>query len=112
VPHRISEFLISVVDYIPALFLDEGSAHFRVARAMSLLVVIALLVAVLALLAHFRSKVFAHFKTSSPTGAAGPANSGSADPPNVSEYSNSAKVVRMPLEPPRARNSPKSSARR
>jgi hypothetical protein len=112
VPHHISEFLISIVDYIPALFLDEGSANFRVVRALSLLVVVALLVAVLALVGHFRFKAVAYFKTLSSKSAAGPKHSNIADPPNASESSNSANVVRMTPEPTRASNNPKSPARR
>jgi len=63
VPHRISEFIISIVDYIPALFLEQDSPNFRVVRAMSTLIVIALLVAVFALIGHFRFKVAASVKS-------------------------------------------------
>ncbi len=74
-PHRISEFIISIVDYIPALFLEQDSPSFRVVRAMSLLIVIALLIAIFALLGHFRLKVAAHVKNVSAKPAPGAADS-------------------------------------
>jgi hypothetical protein len=75
VPHQLSEVLPSIVDYIPALFLEQDSPHFRVARAMSLLIVIALLVTVFALVGHFRFKVAAYVKKSSGKPAPGAADS-------------------------------------
>jgi len=75
VPHRISEFIISIIDYIPALFLEPDSPNFRVVRAMSTLIVIALLVAVFALIGHFRFKVAAYVKSVSAKPAPGAADS-------------------------------------
>ena len=62
-PHRISDLLITIVDYIPGLFLEQDSPSFAVVRAMSLLLVVPLLIAVFALVGHFGFKVAAYFKT-------------------------------------------------
>jgi hypothetical protein len=75
VPHRISEFIITIADYIPGLFLDEHSPQFLVLRAMSLLIVVAFLIAVLALLGASWFRVVAYVKKSSRKRAPGPANS-------------------------------------
>ena len=77
-PHRISEFIISIIDYIPALFLEQDSPSFRVVRAMSTLIVIALLVAVFALIGHFRFKVAAYVRSVFRKPPAGAADSGTA----------------------------------
>jgi hypothetical protein len=76
VPHRISEFIISIIDYIPALFLEQDSPNFRVVRAMSTLIVVALLVAVFALIGHFRFKVAAYVRSAFRKPAPGAADSG------------------------------------
>jgi hypothetical protein len=76
VPHRISEFIISIIDYIPALFLEQDSPNFRVVRAMSTLIVVALLVAVFALIGHFRFKVAACVRSVFRKPAPGAADSG------------------------------------
>jgi hypothetical protein len=93
--HRISEFLIAVVDYIPALFLEEHSPSFRVVRAMSLLIVVALVIAVFALIGHFRLKRVAHLKNSSRKNATETANSSTPHPPSISEHAHSVKTGRM-----------------
>jgi hypothetical protein len=96
--HRISDLLITVIDYIPALFLDEHSPNFLLFRAMSTLIVVALLIAVFALLGHFWFKVVVYFKKLSRKSALGQANSIMPNRPYVSEHSNSGKVLGMPLE--------------
>jgi len=93
--HRISEFLIAVVDYIPALFLEEDSPSFRVVRAVSLLIVVALVIAVFALIGHFRLKLVAHRKNSSLKSAPKTANSSTPHPSSISEHSHSVKSRRM-----------------
>jgi hypothetical protein len=90
--HRISEFLIAVVDYIPALFLEEHSPSFRVVRAMSLLIVVALVIAVFALIGHFRLKRVAHSSRKSATQTA---NSSTPHRPSISEHARSVKTRRM-----------------
>jgi hypothetical protein len=60
--HRISDLLITIVDYIPGLFLEHDSPSFAVVRTMSLLLVVPLLIAIFALVGHFRSKVAASRK--------------------------------------------------
>jgi hypothetical protein len=73
--HRVSDFLIMIVDYIPALFLEQDSPNFQLVRAMSLLLVVPLVIAVFALVGHFRFKVAAYFKTLSRKRAPKPAAS-------------------------------------
>jgi hypothetical protein len=96
--HRISDLLITIIDYIPALFLDEHSPNFLLFRAMSTLIVIALLITVFALLGHFRFKIIAYFKKLFRKSALQQANSILPNRSYVSEHSNSGKVLRMPLE--------------
>jgi hypothetical protein len=61
--HRVSDFLIAIVDYIPALFLEQDSPSFALVRAMCLLLVVPIVIAVFALVGHFGFKVAAYFKT-------------------------------------------------
>jgi hypothetical protein len=73
--HRVADFLIAIVDYIPALFLEQDSPNFQLVRAVSLLLAVPLVIAVFALVGHVGFKVVAHFKTLSRKRAPGPAAS-------------------------------------
>lgn len=73
--HRVSDFLITIVDYIPALFLEHDSPNFQLVRAASLLLVVPFVIVVFALVGHVGIKVVAHFKTLSRKRAPRPAAS-------------------------------------
>ena len=48
-PHWISETIMSIVSYVPAMFVDQESPNFPLIRAMFGLILIALIVYVIAM---------------------------------------------------------------
>jgi len=66
-PHWISERIMAIVSYIPAMFVDQESPNFPLIRAMFGLILIAIIVYVIAMtpfrsaLAHSMTKVSSLF---------------------------------------------------
>jgi hypothetical protein len=55
-PHWISETIMAIVSYVPAMFVDQESPNFPLIRAMFGLILIALIVYVIAM-TPFRSAI-------------------------------------------------------
>jgi hypothetical protein len=104
--HRISDLLIMIIDYIPALFLEEHSPNLLPFWAMSTQTVIALLIAVFALLGISGSKTLRILR--SRPGRADQDRQIPSCRTYVSEHSNSGKMLRMPLGTTPTCRSPKS----
>ena len=54
-PHWLSETILAIVNFVPALFVAQDSPHFLLVRAMFGLLFIVLLVGVVAMLRSFLS---------------------------------------------------------
>jgi uncharacterized membrane protein len=55
--HRISEGLLTIINFFPALFVAEDSPHFMIIRAMFALLLVVLVVAAFIVLRHLYDAV-------------------------------------------------------
>ena len=81
-PHWISESILAIVNFVPALFVAEDSPHFMLFRAMFALIFIVLILVMIAMLRPLWSAIARSVKRSSkPTD--NPEQTAQARPPGV-----------------------------